>query len=56
MLEAAGSAAPIRSPSEFGAGPDEVLSTFFNARPATIYGGSSEIQRSIVAKNVLGLG
>jgi len=56
MLEAAGSAAPIRSASEFGAGPDEVLNTFFNARPATIYGGSSEIQRGIVAKNVLGLG
>jgi alkylation response protein AidB-like acyl-CoA dehydrogenase len=28
---------------------------FIQARPVTIYGGSSEIQRSIVAKNVLGL-
>lgn len=56
MLEAAGSGGPIRSASDFGAGPDDVLNTYFNARPATIYGGSSEIQRSIVAKNVLGLG
>ncbi len=28
---------------------------FINARPTTIYGGSSEIQRGILAKNVLGL-
>jgi alkylation response protein AidB-like acyl-CoA dehydrogenase len=55
MLEAAGSAGPVRSQAEFGAGPDDVLSTYLNARPATIYGGSSEIQRGIVAKNVLGL-
>ena len=28
---------------------------FIQARPVTIYGGSSEIQRGIIAKNVLGL-
>ncbi len=28
---------------------------FLQARPATIYGGSNEIQRNIIAKNVLGL-
>ena len=28
---------------------------FIQARPATIYGGSNEIQRNIVAKNVLNL-
>ena len=28
---------------------------FIQARPVTIYGGSSEIQRTIIAKNVLGL-
>ena len=55
MLEAAASAGPVRSTSAFGAGPEDVLATYFNARPATIYGGSSEIQRGIVAKNVLGL-
>jgi len=54
-LEAAGSAGPVRSTAEFGAGPEDALNTYLNARPATIYGGSSEIQRGIVAKNVLGL-
>ena len=28
---------------------------FIQARPATIYGGSNEIQRNILAKNVLAL-
>jgi len=30
-------------------------SIFLQARPATIYGGSNEVQRNILAKNVLGL-
>jgi alkylation response protein AidB-like acyl-CoA dehydrogenase len=33
----------------------DVLTTFYNARPATIYGGSNEIQRNILATNVLQL-
>jgi alkylation response protein AidB-like acyl-CoA dehydrogenase len=32
-----------------------IASTFLQARPATIYGGSSEIQRDILAKAVVGL-
>jgi alkylation response protein AidB-like acyl-CoA dehydrogenase len=28
---------------------------FLQARPPTIYGGTNEIQRNIIAKNVLGL-
>jgi len=43
-----------------GALPGEPMlypgSVFLQARPCTIYGGSSEIQRNIVAKQVLGLG
>ena len=31
------------------------LRAFYNSRPATIYGGSSQIQRNIIAKNILGL-
>jgi len=33
----------------------DILSSFYYARPATIYGGSSEIQRNILAKYVLNL-
>ena len=29
--------------------------TYFNARKTTIYGGSNEIQRNVIAKMVLGL-
>ena len=39
-------------------GPDyaaPVAPTYFNTRKVTIYGGSNEIQRNIVAKHVLGL-
>jgi len=32
-----------------------ILASFYNARPAAIYGGSNEIQRNILASQVLGL-
>ena len=38
-----------------GGGRIDVLTTFYNARPATIYGGSNEIQRNILATSVLQL-
>ena len=41
-----------------GVGPDEMLAVtarYFNGRAASIYGGSNEIQRGIMAKMVLGL-
>jgi alkylation response protein AidB-like acyl-CoA dehydrogenase len=37
------------------AGSLDVLFPYYNARPTTIYGGSNEIQRNILAKMVLGL-
>jgi len=33
----------------------DVMNQFLEARPSTIYGGSNEIQRNIIAKQVLGL-
>ena len=55
MLEAAGEIGAERGELDFGSGKANILSQFYNARPATIYGGSNEIQRNIVAKNVLEL-
>jgi alkylation response protein AidB-like acyl-CoA dehydrogenase len=40
------------------AGPDyaaPLAATYFNLRKATIYGGSNEIQRNIIAQRILGL-
>ena len=62
MLEAAGhyGAPYLRGlPHNIGAiGPDEahgVAGAYFNTRKTSIYGGSNEIQRNIIAKAVLGL-
>lgn len=53
MMEIGGPAAGmIDSLDENGLNPS---GQFLQARPATIYGGSSEIQRNIIAKTVLGL-
>jgi alkylation response protein AidB-like acyl-CoA dehydrogenase len=61
-LEAAGhyGAPNLRGmPHNFGAiGPEEahgVAGAYFNTRKTSIYGGSNEIQRNIIAKLVLGL-
>jgi len=55
MVEAAGDMGVQRGDLDFGAGKANIMSQFYNARPATIYGGSNEIQRNIIAKNVLQL-
>ena len=44
--------------NDYHAGPEDALPTtarYFNGRAASIYGGSNEIQRGILAKLVLGL-
>ena len=44
--------------NEHPIGPDwahRTAPTYFNTRKTTIYGGSNEIQRNIIAKMVLGL-
>jgi hypothetical protein len=54
MLEIAGENAGLLEPME-GNCDLNIGGLFIQARPATIYGGSNEIQRNILAKNVLGL-
>ncbi|MBP2839279.1 acyl-CoA dehydrogenase family protein [Pseudomonas sp. PNP] len=54
MLEIAGEYAALLEPIE-GNGNLNPTGLFLQARPATIYGGSSEIQRNILAKAMLGL-
>lgn len=55
IVEIAGSAGMLSVPSTWGETTFDVLSTFYNARPATIYGGTNEVQRNIIAGNVLNL-
>ncbi|MFC3711510.1 acyl-CoA dehydrogenase family protein [Sphingoaurantiacus capsulatus] len=48
----------LEGTNEHGIGPDyahRAAPTYFNMRKTTIYGGSNEIQRNIIAKMVLGL-
>ncbi len=55
MVEVAAEHAGQRADLAFGNTRVDVMAQFFEARPATIYGGSNEIQRNILAKQVLGL-
>ena len=54
MLDVAGENAGLLEPME-GNRELNPSGLFLQARPATIYGGSNEIQRNILAKNVLEL-
>jgi alkylation response protein AidB-like acyl-CoA dehydrogenase len=55
LIEAAGSEASFEKPVTTDSGPVEVSTSFLQVRRATIYGGSSEIQRNIIARRVLNL-
>ena len=55
MVEAAGAQGAMLGKIDFNGAEVDVLGQFYNARPATIYGGSNEIQRNILAKAVLRL-
>lgn len=55
MIEAAGPDGGTIGPLQVGNVGVDVLASFYKARPATIYGGSNEIQRNILSKAVLGL-
>ena len=55
LVEAAGSDASIEHPLTTELGEVDVSTPFLQVRRATIYGGSSEIQRNIIARRVLNL-
>ena len=55
LVEIAGASGGIAGDVETDGGAVDVLTTFYNARPATIYGGSNEIQRNILGSAVLQL-
>jgi alkylation response protein AidB-like acyl-CoA dehydrogenase len=55
LIEAAGSHAATEKPIITDFGTVDVSTPFLQVRRATIYGGSSEIQRNIVARRVLNL-
>jgi alkylation response protein AidB-like acyl-CoA dehydrogenase len=54
MLEIGGENAGLLEPME-GNRDLNIGGLYIQARPTTIYGGSNEIQRNILSKNVLGL-
>jgi len=55
LLEASDEQAMYEGNQDFDGETVDVLSPFYMSRPGTIYGGSNEIQRNIVAKDVLRL-
>ena len=55
MLEAAGESAGVWGGVETADGLVRPAGEFIGARPTTIYGGSNEVQRNILAKAALGL-
>lgn len=54
-IETAGACGALVGEVAMGAGKVNALGSWYKARPATIYGGSNEIQRNILSRQVLGL-
>jgi len=55
MLSLSGDCGGYRDDLVFGETHVDAMNQFLQARPTTIYAGSNEIQRNIIAKRVLGL-
>ena len=55
LVEVLGDAGTLSGPQDFGGYTTEALTPFLLARAVTIYGGTSEVQRNIIARRILGL-
>ena len=55
LIEAGAEEGVIAGVRDIGGAETDFLNPFYYSRPATIYGGSSEIQRNVIAKYVLNL-
>lgn len=55
ISDTAGPAGAVREPLDVDGERVEILDVFYKALPSTIYGGSNDVQRDVVAKRVLGL-
>jgi alkylation response protein AidB-like acyl-CoA dehydrogenase len=55
IVETAGACGALQGTTALGGELADVTGIWYKARPATIYGGSNEIQRNIVARQVLDL-
>jgi alkylation response protein AidB-like acyl-CoA dehydrogenase len=55
LVDAAGGHAPMQKPVATDFGAVDVAAAFLQSRRVTIYGGSSEIQRNVLARRVLKL-
>jgi hypothetical protein len=55
LVDVMGSSGGTPGSTALPGGKTDALTTFYNARPATIYGGSNEVQRNILAASVLKL-
>ncbi|MFY9326842.1 MAG: acyl-CoA dehydrogenase family protein [Georgfuchsia sp.] len=55
LIETAGASGSLIGEVTMGGETVDILGAWYKARPATIYGGSNEIQRNIIARRVLDL-
>ena len=55
LVDVMGSSGGTPGSTALPGGKTDALTSFYNARPATIYGGSNEVQRNILAASVLRL-